>query len=64
MAAVYQLTDEEGTRLEEIQDSLIELYVEQKEALEKDQKGRARVIEREIKGLRRKMEEIKEWAKG
>jgi hypothetical protein len=45
MAAVYQLTDEERTRLEEIQDSLIELYVKQKAALEKDQKGRAREIE-------------------
>ena len=57
-----RLTPEERARITEIQDLLIERYVEQKEALEKGQKSRATEIEFEIKELHHQMEQIKEWA--
>ena len=56
------LTLEERARIIEIQDFLIERYVEQKEALERGDDARAKEIALEIKGLRREKEEIKEWA--
>ena len=56
------LTPEERARITEIQDFLIERYVEQKEAFEKGDNARAKKIAREIKGLQREKEEIKEWA--
>lgn len=56
------LTPEERARITEIQDLLIERYVEQKEAFEGGRKVRAREIESDIKELRREMEEVKEWA--
>jgi hypothetical protein len=64
MDQICQLTTEERARITEIQDSLIERYVEQKEASDKGKKARVIEIEREINELRREMEEIKEWAKG
>lgn len=57
-----QLTPEERARITEIQDLLIDRYVEQKDALEKGQKSRAIEIQFEIKELHREMERIKEWA--
>ena len=56
------LTPEERARITEIQDVLIERYVEQKEALERGDGLRAKEIGREIKELQREKEEIKEWA--
>jgi hypothetical protein len=56
------LTSEERARVTDIQDLLIERYVEQKEALEEGKKARAREIDFEIKELRHEMETIKEWA--
>ena len=56
------LTPEERARITEIQDFLIERYVEQKEAFERGDNARAKKIAREIKGLQREKEEIKEWA--
>ena len=56
------LTPEERARITEIQDILIERYVEQKEACERGDDARAKKIAREIKGLQREKEEIKEWA--
>lgn len=56
------LTPEERARITEIQDFLIERYVEQKEALEIGDDARAKEIGREIKELQREKEEIKEWA--
>jgi len=56
------LTPEERARITEIQDFLIERYVEQKEALERGDDSRAKKIALEIKGLQREKEEIKEWA--
>jgi hypothetical protein len=57
-----RLTPDERARITEIQDLLIERYVEQKEALEDGKKARAIEIGFEIKELRREMESIKEWA--
>jgi hypothetical protein len=57
------LTPEERARIMEIQDLLIDRYVEQKVALETGKKARSQDIELEIKELRRELEEVKEWAK-
>ena len=57
-----RLTPEERARITEIQDFLIERYVEQKEALERGDDARAKEIALEIKRLQREKEEIKEWA--
>jgi hypothetical protein len=56
------LTPEERARITELQDFLIERYVEHKEAFEKGDNARAKKIAREIQGLQREKEEIKEWA--
>ena len=56
------LTPEERARTTEIQDLLIDLYVEQKEALEAGKKARSREIDLEIKKLKREIERVKEWA--
>jgi hypothetical protein len=56
------LTPEERARITEIQDFLIERYVEQKEALEGGDNARAKEIALEINELQREKEEIKEWA--
>jgi hypothetical protein len=62
MGQYDELTPEERARITEIQDFLIERYVEQKEALEKGDGARAKEIGREIKELQREKAEIKEWA--
>ena len=56
------LMPEERARIAEIQDFLLERYVEQKEALERGDDARVKEIALEIKGLEREKEEIKEWA--
>ncbi len=56
------LTPEERARVTELQDLLIERYVEQKEALEEGKKARAEKIASEIEELKHEMEELKEWA--
>ena len=56
------LTPEERARITEIQDVLIERYVEQKEALERGDDARVKEIALEIKELQREKEEIVEWA--
>jgi hypothetical protein len=55
------LTPEERARITEIQDFLIERYVEQKEAFERGDDARAKEIALEIKEFQREKEEIKEW---
>jgi hypothetical protein len=62
MEQSHLLTPEERARITEIQDLLIDRYVEQKEALDKGQKARAIEIGFEIKELKRDIEEVKEWA--
>jgi hypothetical protein len=56
------LMPEERARITEIQDFLLERYVEQKEAFERGDDGRAKEIAFEIKEFQREKEEIKEWA--
>jgi hypothetical protein len=56
------LTPEERAKITEIQDLLIDRYVEQKEALERGKKTRAKEIEAEIKELQQEKEKIEEWA--
>ena len=62
MGKFNQLTPEERAKITELQDLLIDRYVEQNEALEEGKKARAMVIQFEIKKLKRELEEIKEWA--
>jgi hypothetical protein len=52
---------EERDRITDIQDLLIERYVEQKEALQDGNRCRAIELEFEIKELRREKEKIKRW---
>ena len=54
------LSPEERARITDIQDLLIERYVEKKEVLQAGKKARARDIGYEIKELQREMETIKE----
>jgi hypothetical protein len=56
------LTPEERARITEIQDLLIDRYVERKEALERGKRIRAKEIETEIKELQQEKERIEEWA--
>ena len=56
------LTPEERARITEIQDFLIDRYVEQKEAFERGDDARAKEIALDIKEFQREKEEIKEWA--
>jgi hypothetical protein len=52
---------EEWDRITDIQDLLIERYVEQKEALRDGDRCRAIELEFEIKELRREKEKIMHW---
>jgi hypothetical protein len=56
------LTPEERARITEIQDLLIDRYVEQREAFEKGDKVRAKEIGLEIKELQLEKEKIQELA--
>ena len=56
------LMPEERVRITEIQDLLIDRYVEQKEALEEGKRCRAIELEFEIKELLHEKEKIKRWA--
>ena len=56
------LTPEERERITEIQDLLIDRYVEQKEMLEEGNKTRSIEIDLEIKKLKGELEKVKEWA--
>jgi len=58
----HGLTPEERAKITDIQDLLIERYVEQKEALEEGKKVHAIEIGREIEELRREIEAIEELA--
>jgi len=63
MGRYHQLNPDERARMTDIQDSLIDRYVEQKEALDNGLKTHAIEIEFEIKELQREMEKVKGWAK-
>ena len=56
------LTPEERARVMELQDLLIERFVEQREAVAEGQEDRAKTVEAEIDSLLREKEEIEKWA--
>ena len=56
------LTREEQARIIELQDLLIERFVEQREALAERQEERVKTVEAEIDSLLREKEEIEKWA--
>jgi hypothetical protein len=56
------LTPEERARIIEIQDSLIERFVERKEAIEEGQEVRAKELESEISELQREIGNVTRWA--
>ncbi len=62
MGRYDRLIPEERARVTEIQDLLIERYVERKEEIEKGNRDRIKEIDAEIKGLLHEREEIEEWA--
>jgi len=55
------LTAEKRARKTEIQDSLTERYVEQKETIQERNNCRAKMFEFEIKELLRENDEIEHW---
>jgi hypothetical protein len=61
MGRYDRLTPEERARVTEIQDLLIERYVERKEAIGKGNSERIKEIDSEIKGFLHEREEIEEW---
>jgi hypothetical protein len=56
------LSPEERARITEIQDLLIERFVEHKEAIEQGQEVRARELEAEIDELHHEKENVTRWA--
>jgi hypothetical protein len=56
-----KLAIEDRARLTEIQDLLLERVIERKEAIERGQGGRAKVLENEIKELKQEKENIRKW---
>jgi hypothetical protein len=55
-------TPEEQARITELQDLLIERFVEQREAVAEGQEERVKTVEAEIDSLLREKEEIEKWA--
>ena len=62
MGQYDRLTPEERARVTEIQDLLIDRYIERSAALEKGDSAHAKEIDQEIKDLHREKEKIQEWA--
>jgi hypothetical protein len=56
------LTPEERSRIMELQDLLIERFVEHREAVAEGQEERVRTVEAQIDSLLREKEEIEKWA--
>lgn len=56
------LTREEQARIIELQDLLIERFVEQREAVAEGQEARVKTVEAEIDSLLREKKEIEKWA--
>jgi hypothetical protein len=56
------LTPEERARITDIQDLLIERFVEHKEAIGERQEARAKELEAEIDELQREKENVTRWA--
>ena len=56
------LTPEERARVMQLQDLLIERFVEQREAVAEGQEARVKTVEAEIDSLLREKKEIEKWA--
>jgi hypothetical protein len=56
------LTPEGQARIIELQDLLIERFVEEREAVAEGQEDRVKTVEAEIDSLLREKEEIEKWA--
>ena len=56
------LTPEERARVMQLQDLLIERFVEHREAVAEGQEERVKTVESEIDNLLREKEEIEKWA--
>jgi hypothetical protein len=56
------LVPEERARITEIQDLLIERFVEHREAIEAGQQVRAKELEADINELQREKENVTRWA--
>jgi len=56
------LTPEERARISELQDLLIDRFVEHREAVADGQEERVRTLEAEIDDLLREKEEVEKWA--
>ena len=56
------LTPEERARVTEVQDLLIERFVEFREAMTNGRDGRAKELEADIDSLLREKKEIEKWA--
>ena len=56
------LTPEEGARVMQLQDLLIDRFVEHREAVAEGQEERVRTVEAQIDSLLREKEEIEKWA--
>jgi hypothetical protein len=56
------LTPEERARIMELQDLLIERFVEHREAVAEGQEERVKTVEADIDSLLREKEEIEKWA--
>jgi hypothetical protein len=56
------LTPEERARITEVQDLLIDRFVEHREAAANGQAERVRTLEAEIDSLLREKEEVEKWA--
>jgi molybdenum-dependent DNA-binding transcriptional regulator ModE len=64
MAKYEGLTPEERARITDIQDLLIERFVEHKEAIEEGQEVHAKELEAEINELQREIGNVMRWAAG
>jgi hypothetical protein len=62
MAKYEGLTPEERARITDIQDLLIERFVEHKEAIEEGQEVHAKELEAEINELQREIGNVTRWA--
>jgi flagellar basal body-associated protein FliL len=60
--SVVELTLEERAKIEEIQDRLIECFVEHKQAAADGRERRAKELEDEINDLLAEKQEIEKWA--
>jgi hypothetical protein len=56
------LTPEERARITELQDLLIDRFVEHREATANGQEDRVKTLEAEIDSLLREKEEVEKWA--